>query len=197
MLEEGENLGLVVELHQQRLDPLVGPAQAAEQLVGVSGPRSLAHDLGAAPGLDEDGVAFLGEAPEQRGDRHVERAGEALEGGEAGEVCAFSILESIPLEMPGPLRQLAHVEADLQAARPHVVGDDLAQMALGLGRAGVIDGHGLLAEAPAFALVPGRRGAVRGVVADLAAAVGGVATCAGPRVFLAAAVRRVATIGSL
>src|ERR1700678_1120771 len=44
---------------------LVGPAQAAQQLVGVAGPRSLPHDLGPGTRLHEHGVPLLGQAPEQ------------------------------------------------------------------------------------------------------------------------------------
>ena len=122
---------------------LYGPRRAAEQLVGVAGPRPLAHDLRAAARLDEDGVALLGQAPEERGDRHVERAGQPFEGGEAGRGLRVLDLGEHPLGDAGPLGQLADVQADLEAPGPHVVGDDLAQLTVGLVGTGVIDGHGL------------------------------------------------------
>ena len=73
MLEEREDLAALVERDEQRLDPLVRTAQTAEELVAVAGAGALADDLGAAARLDEHGVPFLGQAAEERGDRHVER----------------------------------------------------------------------------------------------------------------------------
>ncbi len=130
--KSGKTSVLVVERDEQRLDPLVRPAQAAQQLVGVPGPGALADDLGPAAGLDEDGVALLGQAAEQRGDRHVERDGQALEGREARGGLGVLDLGEHPLGDPGPLGQLADVQADLEAAGPDVIGDDLTELPVAL-----------------------------------------------------------------
>ena len=79
----------------------------------MPGPGSLPHDLGTGARLDEHGVALLGQSPEQRRDRHVERRGQAVEGGEAGRRLGVLDLRQHPLGDARALGQLADVEADL------------------------------------------------------------------------------------
>ena len=123
MLKDGEHLAALGERDEKRLDPFAGPTKAPEQLVDVAGPRPLADDLRPAPGLHEDGVLLLLEPAEERGQRHVERRGKALERRQAGGCLRIFDLGQHSLGDAAALGQLPDVQPELLAALPDVVGD--------------------------------------------------------------------------
>ena len=98
--KRGKTSVLVVQLDQERLDPLVRPAQAAQQLVGVAGPGSLAHDLGPLPALTNTASRSSARPRKSEVTGMSSAAARRSRVDRLGDVWAFSIFESIPLEIP-------------------------------------------------------------------------------------------------
>ena len=83
VLEQRVGLALLRQRDVQALQPLVFPAQRAQQLVLVAFAGAFTHDARAGAGLGEGGGPFHVCAAEQAGHRHIEPLRQQREGGQA------------------------------------------------------------------------------------------------------------------
>ena len=102
----------------------------AEQIVEMAGLGAAPLDAHAAAGLDERAVAPLLGFGEQPADRHVERLGERIEGGERGRDRAVLDLRQHAGGDAGRDAELGHREVE-RLAQPADLGADAGFQASG------------------------------------------------------------------
>src|SRR5690348_16867334 len=123
VLEDREDVGILAESDEVRLDRQQAAEGMAEQLVLVPRTGAAALDRQALARLDVGCTAFLFEPAEEGGDRHLQRARQLGQGRERGRSLAVLDLGKHACRHVGALRQLRHGHAKLVAEGAHFAPD--------------------------------------------------------------------------